>query len=69
MVVIHFLATPEVTTVVGVHETSNIPALLSSPQMRSFGFTMDLQRFAFYLTCPSLGYNDERIMCSRSRHL
>eukprot|EP00975_Prorocentrum_lima_P067504 12915295-Prorocentrum_lima.AAC.1 len=52
---------PEVQTVVDIHETSNIPILLSLPQMRDLGFSLNLTPDTVELTCPSLGYERETV--------
>eukprot|EP00975_Prorocentrum_lima_P002513 552835-Prorocentrum_lima.AAC.1 len=60
-VVIHCPTVPEVQTGVGIYETSDIPILLPLPQMRNLGFSLNLTPDIVELTCPSLGYDREKI--------
>ena len=67
-VVVHFPTNPPVSTTIYVHESGNIPILLSLPQMMNLGFQLALEPDAIYLTCKLLGNSQERLPFSHSRH-
>ena len=68
-VVIHFPTEPEVTTTVDVHTKGDIPILLSLPQMMNLGFKLDMDPKNIHLTCKALGYENERLPFTTSRHV
>jgi len=67
-VVVHFPTTPPVTTTIDVHESGNIPILLSFPQMIRLGFDFKLRPWACKVSSEALGFKDEPLEFSNSRH-
>eukprot|EP00975_Prorocentrum_lima_P064060 12895217-Prorocentrum_lima.AAC.1 len=53
----------------GIRETSDIPIILSLPQMQNLRFSLNLKADTVTLTCPSLGYDCEKIQFGNSRRL
>eukprot|EP00975_Prorocentrum_lima_P057842 12131494-Prorocentrum_lima.AAC.1 len=51
----YFPSNPPIKTVVDIHETGDIPRLLSLPQMQNLGFELKLAPAGVSLTCPSWG--------------
>ena len=68
-VIVWFPTTPPVSTTIYVHEQGDIPIRLSLPQMMNLGFKLDMNSKRVLLTCPALGYTDEAVSFSTSRHL
>eukprot|EP00975_Prorocentrum_lima_P040116 8425916-Prorocentrum_lima.AAC.1 len=58
---VHFPRSPELTIVVDVHEPSDMPTLLSLPQMTNLGFRVGMKIGAVYRACPSSGYGIEEL--------
>ena len=52
---ITFPTTPPVTTTVDVHESGDIPILMSLPQMMNLGFKLELKPGEIYLLSEVLG--------------
>ena len=52
---IHFPTTPPCSTGVDVLETGNLPTLLSLPQMKNLGMTIELDPKGDKITCPAFG--------------
>ena len=68
-VVVKFPTEPPTTTVIDVYEEGDIPILISLQQMMNLGFTLRLDPNAVYLTSKVLGYQDERLPFSTSKHV
>ena len=57
VVVVKFPTSPPMTTTIDVHETGDIPILLSLPHMMNLGFQLSLEPGAVRLTCKHLAMN------------
>ena len=68
-VVVGFPTNPPVSTTIDVHTNGNIPILLSLPQMMNLGFDLKMRPDSVKLTCDSLGYHDEVLPFSKSKHV
>ena len=68
-VVVWFPTYPPVSTTIDVHEKGNIPILLSLPQMMNLGMDFKLRPDSVKLTCEALGYRDEVLPFTRSKHV
>ena len=67
-VVVTWPTTPPVSTTIDVHESGDIPILMSLPQMMNLGMSLTLDSNGIRVTCPAMGYNDHECAFSTSRH-
>ena len=56
-------------TTIDVHETGNIPILLSLPQMMNLGLDLKLRPDFVEVTCEALGYHKEKLPFTTSKHV
>jgi len=64
-----FPTEPPICTTIDVHDQGDIPILMSLPQMMNLGMDMQLRPNHIRLTCAALGYKDEALPFSTSRHV
>ena len=65
---VHFLIDPPVQTTIAVHDHGDIPIFVSTTQMMNLGFDLHFEPGAVCLSCKLLGYDNERLPFSTSRH-
>ena len=68
-VTVWFPTEPPVCTTIDVHDQGDIPILMSLPQMMNLGMDLQLRPNAIHLTCKTLGYHNELLPFSISRHV
>ena len=68
-VVVWFPTEPAVCTTIDVHEGGDIPILLSLPQMMNLGLDLKLRPDSVTLTCEALGYHNESLPFTTSKHI
>merc|ERR1712023_109489 len=68
-VLVTFPTEPPASTVIDVFPSGDIPILISLQQMMNLGFTIRLEPHAVFLTSKVLGYHNERLPFSTSKHV
>ena len=67
-IVVHFPTNPPCQTTIDVHESGDIPILMSLPQMSNLGLTLKLDTENILLSCDVLQIKDEQVPLSTTRH-
>ena len=68
-VIVHFPTNPPVSTTIDVHESGDIPILLSLPQMMNLGLDFKLRPGYVNITCEALGYHNETLPFTDTKHV
>ena len=67
--VLTFPTVPPVQTTIDIHESGNVPVLMSLPQMMNLEMNLYLRSSQVYCTCDALGMHETPLDFSTSKHV